>query len=737
MENLVDKIRNFGVTEELESSLKRKVQTSNLIYPIAGFFVFVILIALILIGARIETILNSIIITFLVFSCSILNFFGKISFSRNLFFLINVLGVCSSAFFIGENFNAGVILVPSVGLPFILFTRNERTTIFAWIVLVIISYFLLLYLYEVVEPLDPMPVADAIYINNIVNVLLFGWVASLFVLVTNEGDEREVKLKEVLDLEIDLKSTLESNLKQIVNDQETIITKEREKIIAQENEELALKKADFKTSFLAKMSHELRTPLNGIIGNIELWRRKSNLVGEDKQYLQRISTSSQLLLGIVNDVLDLSKIEEGKMELHPSTISFNKIIGNSIQLYRSLGDVKGLEIVSQISDDIPQFLNLDSLRLSQIVNNLLSNAVKFSDQGKIEIKVSLVDQDFIKIQVIDQGVGLTEESSETLFDDYTQVASELQFKGSGLGLSICKSLAHLMGGEIGVVSEPGKGSSFWFTFLYKNVTAEEVSEGLIQVSETQLNLNVLLVDDMEINLSLAKAMLEEYGCIVTTANCGVNAIESYEVGKYDLVLMDINMPDVNGDIVVQKLRELHEVDSVFIGLSANAMEGEKERYLKRGLDDYMSKPITFEKLLTCLQSWFSVNESQARTIQVGDDNHCFLIDEDKVKEHIKLMGGWTIFSKFVDKFIDQNESIFKEIKLAFNGEEIAQLSLDLHKLSGIASSMGATGYYEILHEAYSSLARGAEFSDEEFGVLEMASKEVNEKFKEIKTEWEE
>lgn len=736
MPNFLEKFKNIGVPESLEFSLKRKVQISNLLFPVTGLCTLLILFSVAALGMKSESILNTGLFAFLLIVSTVFNWIRWYTFARNLFLAIMVLGVCSSAFFAGEALEIEIIFIPSIGIPFVLFTRSEIRNSLIWCVVFGAAYFFMGYLYNVIIPLDPLSPEEAVILNNVIVVILFIWMISVFMVLRNENQEREDIIQIGLKEEKNLRGNLEENYKQLINSQEALIEKERERIQAQENEASALKKADFKTRFLAKMSHELRTPLNGIIGNVELWKRKGELEGEDKQYLNRISNSSQMLLGIVNDVLDLSKIEEGKMELHPVTISFEKLIGNSMSLYESMASDKGIELQSNLDIEVPQFMKVDALRLSQIVNNLVSNAIKFSEKGVIKIKAEKFSNELLKVKVCDSGKGLSESDQEMLFKDYAQVGNSLEGGGTGLGLSICKSLAKLMGGQIGVDSILNEGSDFWFTFKYNSVTNEEIAEDFIQVSDVKLNLNVLIVDDMEINLSLAKAMLEEYSCVVTTANSGADAISKYEVGKFDLVLMDINMPDKNGDVVVQELKEKLDCDSVFIGLSANAMEGEKERYLKKGLDDYISKPITFDKLLTCLQSWFNTGDSKMRTIQTNSNSSGFLVDQDKVEDNMKLMGGKSIYNKFIDKFIQQNDEIIKEIKLSYAECRREDYSLALHKLSGIASSMGATGYYEVLHEAHSVSKLNKDVSEEEMQVIYASAIEVNECFTEIRKEWE-
>lgn len=735
MIEFINKLKNYRLSTDLEFSILRKAQIANLLFPITAFFAVVLMVSLALVGKGVASILNTGLIAGLLLLSTVFNWRGKFFFAKNFFLFVIAIGICSSSFFAGKTFPAELINIPAVGIPFLLFPRKDKKVILIWCLIFTLNYFFLRYLYTVITPIDPLGVEDQGVMKSVLIVVMFFWMISVFFVISGENRLNEELIKEGVENEKNLQGSLKENHKKLLNSQEALIDKEREKIKAIEGQATALRKAEIKTKFLVKMSHELRSPLNGIIGNIELWKRKGELKGSDFEFLKRISNSSQLLLGIINDVLDLSKIEEGKMDLHPSIVSFKKIINNSVSLYKNLGQEKGLEILCDVDDRIPDYISVDSLRLAQVINNLLSNAMKFSYEGNVKIEAVKVKEGIIKIEVQDTGVGITEEAQQNLFQEYNQIKNSFESNGSGLGLAICKSLTELMGGEIGVESNPGNGSTFWFTIQYNDVSPEEVAEDLIEVSEVQLNLNVLLVDDMEINLSLAKAMLEEYGCNVETADCGKLALEKYKIEKYDLVLMDINMPDINGDVVVKELKSKYKCDSVFIGLSANAMEGEKEKYLQMGLDDYISKPVTFDKLLNCLQSWFKTQAKVVKPIAQSVESDSFLIDEAKVVENVKLMGGWVVFSKFIDKFLIQNQEIIEVIKNSHQKNETDLLSLELHKLSGIATSMGAVGYYEILHEAHISIKCGNILSVEELNIILGASEEIDKDFKKIKLEW--
>lgn len=253
----------------------------------------------------------------------------------------------------------------------------------------------------------------------------------------------------------------------------------------------------------------------------------------------------------------------------------------------------------------------------------------------------------------------------------------------------------------------------------------------------QFGLNVLLVDDMDINRSLAKAMLTNFGCDVVEANGGNAAIEIYKEGRFDLVLMDINMPDKNGDETVKEIKEKYKADSVFIGLSANALEGDLKQYKEMGLDDYVSKPLTFQKLFQVLKQWFEVKGGVQNQKTEVNIEKSFLYSETIIRKNADMVGGPKKFIKFIDKFLKENNAIWTELYSDFAVKGVDKLKDNLHKLSGISASMGAGGYSELLNEAYKTLKENKEISKEEFDVLNFACEEVSVAFKEIKNRWQE
>ena len=378
-----------------------------------------------------------------------------------------------------------------------------------------------------------------------------------------------------------------------------------------------------KSDFLAAMSHEIRTPLNAIIGIAQIQLQKENLPGEYAAALEKINASGDSLLGIINDILDLSKIETGKMEIHPGEYEVPRLLNDAVQLNIIRIGSKPIEFTLNIDESLPSKLYGDELRLKQILNNLLSNAIKYTKKGQVKLSVSHVavgDDVILRFVIKDTGQGMKKEDKDRLFSQYRRFNTNVNraTEGTGLGLSITKQLIVMMEGTIAVESEYGKGSTFFVTAKQKAVECppigREIAEKLRNFTFTSgkraavLEIEskpmphgrVLVVDDVETNLYVAKGLLLPYELNIETAESGSEAIDKVEAAIdsgyiYDVIFMDHMMPHMDGIETTQKLRE-RGYKGAIVALTANALVGNDEMFARHGFDGFISKPIDVRRL---------------------------------------------------------------------------------------------------------------------------------------------
>lgn len=367
-----------------------------------------------------------------------------------------------------------------------------------------------------------------------------------------------------------------------------------------------------KSEFLSSMSHELRTPLNAIVCFSELLESKEGLDSESKDFARDIVSASHNLLDLVNGVLDISKIEAGKMELiNKEYNSFELFNSLSTMVIPRIGD-KPIDFKTVIASDIPPVLKGDTGKLKQIILNLLTNAVKYTDKGFIKYRVECINdyknnQTKLIITVTDTGRGIKKEDIDRLFKKFERLEEDrnTSIEGTGLGLAITESLAELMGGKINVISDYGKGSTFKFVVVEEIVNKESnlvVNEQTTLNYETFEGKKVLVVDDSKLNLKVAENVLKNFKVSTETVTSGLECLSCVKSKKYDIIFMDIMMPNMSGVEVLKKLRE-EKVNIPVIALTADAIEGQEEKYISEGFDGYLSKPIDKTKLKVILNKY--------------------------------------------------------------------------------------------------------------------------------------
>ncbi|WP_113328683.1 aerobic respiration two-component sensor histidine kinase ArcB [Escherichia coli] len=445
-----------------------------------------------------------------------------------------------------------------------------------------------------------------------------------------------------------------------------------------------------KTTFISTISHELRTPLNGIVGLSRILL-DTELTAEQEKYLKTIHVSAVTLGNIFNDIIDMDKMERRKVQLDNQPVDFTSFLADLENLSALQAQQKGLRFNLEPTLPLPHQVITDGTRLRQILWNLISNAVKFTQQGQVTVRVRYDEGDMLHFEVEDSGIGVPQDELDKIFAMYYQVKDSHGGKpatGTGIGLAVSRRLAKNMGGDITVTSEQGKGSTFTLTIHAPSV-AEEVDDAFDEDDMPLPALNVLLVEDIELNVIVARSVLEKLGNSVDVAMTGKAALEMFKPGEYDLVLLDIQLPDMTGLDISRELTKRYPREDLppLVALTANVLK-DKQEYLNAGMDDVLSKPLSVPALTAMIKKFWDTQDDEESTVTTEENSKSeALLDIPMLEQYLELVGpklitdGLAVFEKMMPGYVSVLES-------NLTAQDKKGIVEEGHKIKGAAGSVG-------------------------------------------------
>jgi CheY-like chemotaxis protein len=523
----------------------------------------------------------------------------------------------------------------------------------------------------------------------------------------------------------------------------TMIAEEAQ-IKAETSTQIAEDSVKSKQQFLSNMSHEIRTPMNAIIGFTKVVL-KTKLTAKQKEYLQAIKMSGDTLIVLINDILDLSKVDSGKMNFEKTPFKLELSLSAMLHLFETKIQEKNLKLVKEYDKRIPEVLLGDSVRLHQIILNLVSNAVKFTAKGTITAKASLLKESAetvtIEFSVTDTGIGISENNLERIFENFQQASSGTSrlFGGTGLGLAISKQLVEQQGGEISVISEVDKGSTFKFVLTLQKTN--ELVKSEIEIEDENLEANtikVLVVEDIALNQLLMKTLLDDFGFEKDIASNGKIAIEKLKHNVYDIILMDLQMPEMNGFEATEHIRKKMKSNIPIIALTADVTSADIDKCNAAGMNDYISKPVNdrllLKKIIGLVKKPILINNLSINTAM---DTKTKCTDLQYLMTRTK--SNPDLMMEMISLYLEQTPPLISAMKISMENKDWETLQATVHKMIPSFSIVGIHAKFEDMAKKINEFAHTQlQTSDIDTMVLQLenvlsqACLELKEEFNNIK-----